>query len=68
MVWYSHLLKNFPQFVVISLKGGIYNNPQMSLSTKQMQTHRHREQMCGDQRGGEMWEGRSGSLGLAEAN
>ena len=36
---------------------------QMNLSTKQKQTHRHREQTCGC--GGKGW---IGSLGLADAN
>ena len=36
----------------------------MNLFTKQ--THRHREQTCGCQGGG-VWEGWSGSLGLADA-
>ena len=40
---------------------------QMDLSTKQKQTHRHREQICGCHGGGER-EGWSGSLGLADAN
>ena len=38
----------------------------MNLSTKQKQTHRHREQTCGCQGG--VGEGRTGSLGLADAN
>ena len=41
---------------------------QMNLSTKQKQTHRHREQICGGQEGGGVGEGWSGSLGLADAN
>ena len=40
----------------------------MNISTKQKQNHRHRQQTCGCQGGGEMEEGRTGSLGLAEAN
>ena len=38
----------------------------MNLSMKQKQTHRHREQACGCQGGGELgrW---IGSLGLADA-
>ena len=39
---------------------------QMNLSTKQKQTHRHREQTCGYQ--GVVGEGRIGSLGLVDAN
>ena len=39
----------------------------MNLSIKQKQNHRHREQTCGCQ-GGEVGEGWSGSLGLADAN
>jgi len=41
---------------------------QMSLSMKQKQTHRHREQIYGCQGGVEMGEGCIGSLGLADAN
>ena len=41
---------------------------QMSLSTKQKQTHRHREQIYGCQGGVEMGERCIGSLGLAYAN
>ena len=41
---------------------------QIDISTKQKQTHRYREQTCGCQGGGEVGEGRKGSLGLAEAN
>ena len=40
----------------------------MNLSTKQKQTHRHREQPCGCQGGRGVEEGRIGSLGLAGAN
>ena len=39
---------------------------QMNLSTKEKQTHKHREQTCGCQGG--MGEGWIGSLGLADAN
>ena len=39
---------------------------QINLFTKQ--THRHREQTCGFQGGGEMGKGGTGSLGLADAN
>ena len=41
---------------------------QMNLSTKQKQTHRHREQSCGCQGGGGLEEGRIGIWGLADAN
>ena len=41
---------------------------QMKLSTKQKETHRHREQTCGCQGGGQVGEGWVGSLGLTEAN
>ena len=51
------------KYHMISLICGIYNMTQMSLPTKQEQTHR--EQTCGCQGGGEGWSGR---LGLAEAN
>ena len=40
----------------------------MNLPTKQKQTHRHREHTCGCQGGGGVEEGRTGSLGLADAN
>ena len=39
----------------------------MNLSTKQKQTHRHREQTCGHQGGGGVGDG-IGSLELADAN
>ena len=41
---------------------------QMNLSTKQKQTPRHREQICGYQGEGGLGEGRIGSLGLVDAN
>ena len=41
---------------------------QMNLSMKQKHTHRHREQTCGCQKGGDMGEGWIGSLVLADAN
>ena len=41
---------------------------QMNLSMKQKQTPRHREQTCGCQGGGTVGEGRTASLGLADAN
>ena len=40
----------------------------MNLSTKQRQTHRHREQTCGCQGGEGLVEAWSGGLGLADAN
>ena len=40
------------KYHVISLIGGISNMVQINLSTKQKQTHRHREQICGCQKGG----------------
>ena len=40
----------------------------MNLSTKQKQTHRHREQTYGCQGGEGVVEGWIGSLGLADAN
>ena len=40
----------------------------MKLSTKQKQTHRHREQTCVCQGGGWVGEGKIGSLGLADAD
>ena len=41
---------------------------QMNLSIEQKQIHRHREQTCGSQGGGEVEEGWSGSLGLVDEN
>ena len=41
---------------------------QMNISTKQKQTHRHKEQTCGCQGGKGVGEGWIGSLGLADAN
>ena len=40
----------------------------MNLSMKWKQIHRHREQTCGCQAGGEVGERWTGSLGLADAN
>ena len=53
---------------MISLVCGIQNTTQMNVSTKQKQTHRHREQTYGCQGGGEGGEGWIGSLGWADAN
>ena len=41
---------------------------QMNLPTKQKQIHRHREQTCGCQGGGEVGERQTGSLGLADGS
>lgn len=41
---------------------------QMNFSVKQMQTHRHREQVCSCQEEGELGEGWIRSLGLVDAN
>ena len=41
---------------------------QINLSVNQKQNHGHREQTGGCQGGGGVAEGRSGSLGLADAN
>ena len=41
---------------------------QMNLSTKWKQTHRHREETSSCQRGGEVGEEWTGSLGLADIN
>ena len=41
---------------------------QMNLSTKQKQTHRHREQTCGCQVGGVEREGWTGCSGFVDAN
>ena len=40
----------------------------MNLSTRQKQAHRHKEQTFGCQGGKQVGEGRTGSLGLADAN
>ena len=40
----------------------------MNLSTKQIQTHKHREQTCDCEEGGWVGEGQTGNLGLANAN
>ena len=40
----------------------------MNLTTKQKQTHKHREQTCGCQEGEVAGEGWIGSLGLADIN
>ena len=56
------------KYHMISLICGIQNMTQMNLSTKQKQTHRHREQTSGCQGGGGVGKGRIGSLGLADAN
>ena len=54
---------------MISFICGIYNMTQMTLSLKQKQTHRHREQTCGCKvAGGSVGEGWTGSLGLADVN
>ena len=52
---------------MISLLGGISNMAQMNLSTKQKQTHRHREQTCGCQG---MWGGNrmDWEIGVIDAN
>ena len=60
--------KEKDKYHMISLICGIENMTQMNLSTKQKQTHRHKEQTCGCQGGGQVAEGRTGSLGLADAN
>ena len=48
---------------VISLTCRFSNMTQMNLPTKQKQTHRHREQACSCQGGGEVKEGGSGIWG-----
>lgn len=40
----------------------------MHTPTKQKLTHRHRQKTGGSRGGGMVWEGRIGSLGLADAN
>ena len=41
---------------------------QINLTTKQKQTHRHKEQTCGGQGEGRVGEGWSGRLGLADVS
>jgi len=53
---------------MVSLIKGIENMIQKNISTKQVQTLRHKEQTCVCQGGGEVGEGWIGSLGLADAN
>ena len=61
--------KEKDKYHMISLICGMtHTMTQMNLSTKQKQTHRHREQTCGCQGGGVWGEGLFGSLGLADAN
>ena len=50
--------KEKDKYHMVSLICGIWNMTQMNLSTKQKQTHRHREQTC-DCQGGGSW-GRDG--------
>ena len=45
--------KEKDKYHITSLIRGIYNMAQMTLSTKQKRTHRHREQTCGCQGEGE---------------
>ena len=43
---------------MISLTSGIENTPQMNISTKQKQTHRHGQHIYGfPDEGGEKWDG-----------
>ena len=57
------------KYCMISLLCGIFKKiVQMNLYTKQKQTHRHRKQTYGCQKGGGMGKGWIGSLGLADAN
>ena len=51
-----------------SLICGIYNMAQMNLSTKHKQTDVYREQTCGCQGGEGEGEGKTGSLGLVDAD
>ena len=60
--------KEKDKYSMISLTYGIQNATQMNLSMKQRQTHTCREQICGCQGGGEVGEGKIGSLGLADEN
>ena len=60
--------KEKEKYHMILLTRGIQNTTQMNLSTKQKQTHKHREETSSCQGGGQVGQGRIGSLGLAEAN
>ena len=51
-----------------SLRCGIQNMTQMNFSMKQKKTHRHREQTCGCQGGGEVEEGWTGRFGVTDVN
>ena len=53
--------KQKDKYHMISIIRGIQNMTQINLSTKQKQTHEHREQTCGCQGGGD-W-GRDGVRG-----
>ena len=52
---------------MISITCGIYNRTQMNLSTKQKQTHGHRDQTGGSQAEVGKGERYTGSLGLIDA-
>ena len=58
--------KEKDKYHMMPLICGIQKDDINNLFTKQ--THRHREQTCGFQGGGEMGKGGTGSLGLADAN
>ena len=60
--------KEKDKYHMISIIRGIQNMTQINLSTKQKQTHRRREQICGCQGGGGEGEGWTGSWGLVDAN
>ena len=56
------------KYHMVSLICGISSMTQINISTRQKQTLRCREQTCGCQGGGEMWEEWIGSLGLVDSN
>ena len=60
--------KEKDKYPMTSFICGIVNITQMNVSTKQKQTHRHREDLWLPRGWGGVGEGRIGSLGLADAN
>ena len=56
------------KYHMMSLICGVENMTQVKLSMKQKQIHRHRKQTDGCQGRGGVEEGRTGRLGLADAN
>ena len=56
--------KGKEKYRMIALICGTYTMTQMNQSTKHRQTHRHREQTCGCQRGGGTRGGEDWELGI----